>query len=68
MIPLLWRKEVGEKMKKRKEYNGSLRWSPKEIAREKKRVEEIRKIFTSREITGEEASKIILEMRHGKEE
>ncbi len=55
-------------MKKREKFNGSVKWSPEEIRKEKKRVEEIRKIFTSKGITGEDASKMILGMRHGREE
>ena len=60
--------EKEEEVEKREKFNGSPKWSPEEIKEEKKRVEEIRKIFASRGITGEEASKMILEMRHGKEE
>ena len=52
-------------MKKKIRLNESLKWTPKEIKEERKRIEEIREIFASKGITGEEACKLILEMRHG---
>jgi metal-sulfur cluster biosynthetic enzyme len=57
------RMEKKEKVK----FNESLKWTPKEIKEERKRIKEIREIFASKGITGEEACKLILEMRHGVE-
>jgi len=51
-------------MKKKIRLNESLKWTPKEIEEERKRIKEIREIFASKGITGEEACKLILEMRH----
>jgi hypothetical protein len=55
-------------MKEKIKFNESLKWTPEEIREERKRIKEVREIFTSKGITGEEACKLILKMRHGKEE
>ena len=60
--------EKEEEVEKREKFNGSSRWSPEEIRKDKEKVEKIREYFASKGITGEEASKMILQMRHGKEE
>jgi len=41
-------------------------WTSEEISKEKKEIMEIRKIFSSKGITGDNACKVICEMRHGK--
>ncbi len=40
-------------------------WSKEEIAKEKKEIEEVRKIFSSKGITGEDACKMVLTTRRG---
>jgi len=50
-------------MEKSAKFNKSLKWTPEEIKEERKRIKEIRKIFTSKGITGEDACRLVLKMR-----